>query len=99
MSDNGSQPTSEKYENAACLLGIKHITTSYSNPKGNADTERIMREFKEEVVYPNEFESFEEAKNEVDRFITFYNNEYPHSALGYLSPVDFEKLNNYKHFA
>ena len=28
MSDNGSQPTSEKYENAAALLGIKHITTS-----------------------------------------------------------------------
>ena len=70
MSDNGSQPTSEKYENAACLLGIQHITTSYSNPKGNADTERIMRTFKEEVVYPNEFESFEEAKNEVDHFIT-----------------------------
>ena len=99
MSDNGSQPTSEKYENAASLLGIKHITTSYSNPKGNADTERFMRTFKEEVVYPNEFESFLEAKNEVDHFITFYNHEYPHSALGYLSPVDFEKLNNYKHVA
>ena len=70
MSDYGAQPTSEKYENASCLLGIKHITTSYSNPKGNADTERIMITFKEEVVYPNEFESFEEAKNEVDHFIT-----------------------------
>ncbi len=71
------------------ILGIKHITTSYSNPEGNADNERIMREFKEEVIYQNEFESFEEAKNEVDRFITFYNHEYPHSALWYLSPVEY----------
>jgi putative transposase len=99
MSDNGSQPTSERYENAAALLGIRHITTSYSNPKGNADTERFMRTFKEEIIYPSEYESFEEAKNAVDNFITFYNHDYPHSALGYLSPIDFEKLNNYKNVA
>jgi transposase InsO family protein len=99
MSDNGSQPTSEKYENSATLLGIKHITTSYSNPKGNADTERFMRTFKEEIIYPNEFDSFEEAKTEVDNFIAFYNHDYPHSALGYLSPIEFEKLNNYKNVA
>lgn len=96
MSDNGSQPTSEKYENAASLLGIRHITTSYSNPKGNADTERFMRTFKEEIIYPNEFDSLEEARKEVDDFITFYNQDYPHSALGYLSPIDFEKQLTYK---
>ena len=96
MSDNGSQPTSEKYENAASLLGIKHITTSYSNPKGNADTERFMRTFKEEIIYPNEFDSLEEAKKAVEDFITFYNQDYPHSALGYLSPIDFEKQLTYK---
>jgi transposase InsO family protein len=96
MSDNGSQPTSEKYENAASLLGIKHITTSYSNPKGNADTERFMRTFKEEIIYPNEFDSLEEARKAVDDFITFYNQDYPHSALGYLSPIDFEKQLTYK---
>ncbi|MCK9425016.1 MAG: hypothetical protein M0Q21_03135 [Ignavibacteriaceae bacterium] len=63
--------TSEKFENAAALLGIKHITTSYSNHRGNADTERFMRTFKEEKVYPYEYGSFEEAKIEVDNFITF----------------------------
>ena len=99
MSDNGSQPTSEKFENAAAFLGIKHITTSYSNPKGNADTERFMRTFKEEEVYPYEYDSFEEAKTEVDKFINFYNTEYPHSALGYLSPIEFEKPTNYKNVA
>lgn len=99
MSDNGAQPTSEKYEKASKLFGIKHITTSYSNPKGNADTERFMRTLKEEIIYPNEFNSFEEAKDEVDNFIVFYNHDYPHSSLGYLSPIEFEKLNNYKNVA
>ncbi len=99
ISDNGSQPTSEKYENAATLSGIKHITTSYSNPKGNADTERFMRTFKEEIIYPNEFDSLEQARKEVDNFITFYNQDYPHSALGYLSPIAFEKLKKYKDVA
>ncbi len=96
MSDNGSQPTSTAYENMSKLLGIKHITTSYNNPKGNADTERFMRTFKEEVVYANEFDSFEESKKKVNDFIYFYNNYYPHSKLNYLSPVDFENKLLYK---
>lgn len=99
MSDNGSQPTSEKYEAAATLLGIKYITTSYSKSKGNADTERFMRTFKAEIIYPNEFDSLEEARKKVDNFITFYNYDYPHSALCYVSPIEFEKLNKYKYVA
>ena len=92
ISDNGSQPTSIKYDNYLDTLGIDHITTSYSNPKGNADTERFMRTFKEETIYPNEFDSFEEAQKEVDDFIKFYNEDYPHSTLGYLSPKLFREL-------
>ena len=63
----------------AALLGINHITTSYNNPKENADTERFMRTFKEELIYVNEFDSFEEAKMKVDEFINYYNNFYLHS--------------------
>jgi|YelNatPaOPRAMG01_1025707.scaffolds.fasta_scaffold50702_1 hypothetical protein len=25
-------------------------------------------------------------------FIAFYNHDYPHSALGYLNPIEFESL-------
>lgn len=91
VSGNGSQPTSIKYENNCNILGIRHITTAYSNPKGNADTERLFRTFKEEVVWINYFDKLEDARISVENFITFYNNDYPHSTLGYISPVDFEK--------
>lgn len=94
MSDNGSQPTSGRYEKELEALGISHVTTSYNNPKGNADTERFMRTFKEEVVWPNEFDSFEEAAKAVHVFFRFYNEEYPHSTIGEQSPIDFEQSLN-----
>ena len=41
-------------------LKIEQIFTSYNNPKGNADTERMMRTIKEEVLCLNEFSSLGE---------------------------------------
>jgi putative transposase len=89
ISDNGSQPTSIKYENFCHTLDINHITTSYSNPKGNADTERVFRTLKEEIIWTRDYDKFDEAKKSVEEFIEFYNNDYPHSTLGYISPNDF----------
>jgi transposase InsO family protein len=99
ISDNGSQPTSTKYENFCNTLGINHITTSYSNPKGNADTERFFRTFKEEIIWTRDYDKYDEAKKSVEDFIEFYNNDYPHSALGYISPEDFVKQNIYSKVA
>ncbi len=65
--------------------------TFYNNPKGNADTERMMRTIKEEVVWINEFSNFQEAYESLGNWIEFdYNKLYLHSALGYLSPEEFE---------
>jgi hypothetical protein len=45
------------------ILGIEQIFTSYDNPKGNAETERMMRTIKEEVIWLHEFTSLTEAKD------------------------------------
>ena len=50
VTDNGCQPTSMAFISTCKMLGIKQIFTSYSNPKGNADTERLMRTIKEELI-------------------------------------------------
>jgi putative transposase len=65
VSDNGSQPTSLSFMRDMSDLEIEQIFTSYNNPKGNADTERMMRTVKEEVLWLNEFSSFQEAKESV----------------------------------
>lgn len=50
VSDNGCQPTSVKFMKSCSHMGIKQIFTSYNNPKGNADTERMIRTMKEESL-------------------------------------------------
>ncbi|MDQ7031551.1 MAG: integrase core domain-containing protein, partial [Desulfonauticus sp.] len=95
ISDNGSQPTSVSFMKSMRTLGIRQIFTSYDNPKGNAETERMIRTIKEEIVWLNEFESFEEARKAIGRWIEEdYNKYYVHSCLGYLSLEEFERKYN-----
>jgi len=90
ISDNGSQPTSTAFMRDMTTLGIEQIFTSYDNPKGNAETERMVRIIKKEVIWLNEFSSLEEAKEKMGHWINVdYNKLYPHSKLGYLSPEEF----------
>ena len=42
MSDNESQPTSLSFMKACSNLEVHQTSTSYNNPKGNADTERMI---------------------------------------------------------
>jgi len=50
VSDNGCQPTSLSYMQACSTLGIKQIFASWTNPKGNAATERVIKTLKEDLV-------------------------------------------------
>jgi hypothetical protein len=62
-------------------LGIEQIFTSYDNPKGNADTERMIRTIKEEVIWVNEFETLEESKEKIGKWVEIdYNKNYVHSS-------------------
>ena len=97
VNDNGSQVTSTDFIKNMALLDIEQIFTSFSNPKGNAETERMIRTIKEEVIWLEEFASFSEAKETISRWIERdYNQLYPHSALGYRSPVEFEAMLQYQ---
>jgi putative transposase len=86
MSDNGSQPTSLRFMKACSSLKINQAFTSYNNPKGNADTERMMRTMKEELLWLREWSGATELSEELDRWIEYYNERYLHSALGYRPP-------------
>ena len=92
VSDNGSQPTSIRFMKTCSLLGIKQIFASYNNPKGNADTERVIRTLKEDLVWPNDFQTPFELQKALDKWIKDYNEDYPHSSLNYKTPTEFEEL-------
>jgi len=92
VSDNGSQPTSVAFMRDTAELGIHQIFCSYDNPRGNAETERVIRTIKEECLWLNEFSSFEEARAAIGAWIgEDYNRLYVHSALGYRSPEEFRR--------
>lgn len=90
VSDNGCQPTSESFLRECRALHIQQIFTSYDNPKGNADTERVIRTIKEDLVWPREWLTVDQLRVAVDWWIIQYNTDYPHSAIGYQTPVQFE---------
>lgn len=91
MSDNGSQPTSVGFMKTGREMGIHQAFTSYNNPKGNADTERVFRTMKEELLWLREWSSPFELADALKEWVNYYNNRYLHSALGYKSPSEFEK--------
>jgi transposase InsO family protein len=90
MSDNGSQPTSLTFMYECRTLGIKQAFTAYANPKGNADTERLIRTVKEELIWLREWSTVEELAIEVEKFVEYFNANYLHSALEYKTPNEFE---------
>jgi len=94
MSDNGSQPTSLRFMRACSSLKVDQAFTSYNNPKGNADTERMMRTLKEELFWLREWPNENELTKELDNWIEYYNENYLRSALGYRPPNQAEKNYN-----
>jgi len=97
MSDNGSQPTSTTFMKVCSHLGVHQAFTSYNNPKGNADTERMMRTLKEELLWLREWKHADEIDTKLTAWIDYYNESYLHSTLGYIPPNRFEETYNLSH--
>jgi putative transposase len=87
ISDNGCQPTSEKYMKACSQLKIKQIFTTWNNPKGNADTERVFRTLKEDLVWTHDWAIPFQFQRDFDQWIIDYNTDFPHQSLDYKTPA------------
>ena len=91
-SDHGSQYASLLLGKTMREAGIEPSMGSISSPWDNAAMESLMGVIKAECVYARTFESRERAALEIFEYIEcFYNRVRTHSALGYLSPEEFER--------
>ena len=93
-SDRGSQYTSSSVRNLLKSYQITQSMSSTGNCYDNAITESFFHSLKTELIFWNSYQTREEAKRSIFEYIEiFYNRQRLHSALNYLSPVEFELKN------
>ena len=91
-SDQGVQYLSKVYVSTLEEHGVEISVAQRGRPWENGYAERLIRTLKEEEVCLNDYQSITEARDRIGDFITnVYNQKRPHSALGYLTPVEFQR--------
>ena len=85
-SDQGSQFTSNIWIESLMQKNIQISMDSVGRWADNIYIERFWRTIKQEEIYINPSNNLAELRNQIDRFIKFYNYQRPHQALKYKTP-------------
>jgi len=91
-SDRGSQYCAHAYQAKLRENGIAISMSGKGNAYDNAMVETFFKTLKTELIWRTRFNTRHEATCAIARYIDgFYNPSRRHSALGYISPVQFER--------
>jgi len=91
-SDRGSQYRSNDFVARLKKLEFVQSMSRKGNCWDNACAESFFKSLKSDLFYGRSIKSYEEAKSCIFEYIEVtYNRERRHSAIGYMSPVEFER--------
>ena len=87
MTDNGSCYRSFAFARACKRLRIKHIRTRPYTPQTNGKAERFIQTALREWAYATAFETSDQRRDELPRWLHRYNWHRPHASLGQKAPI------------
>jgi transposase InsO family protein len=87
ISDNGPQFIAKDFKEFIRISGMTHIRTAPYYPQSNGKLERWNKSIKSECIRPGVPLSLEDAERLIDQYVTVYNEQRLHSALGYITPL------------
>jgi putative transposase len=91
-SDQGVQYAASAYVQRLQEHGVQLSMAGVGQAQENGYAERLIRTIKEEEVYLADYQDFADALQQITRFLDdVYNVKRIHSALGYLTPCEFEE--------
>ena len=94
-SDNGSEFIAEAVNSWLTKNGIKPLFIEPGKPWQNGKCESFNGKLRDECLSREWFSSVKEAQVVIENWRKFYNEERPHSSLGYLTPLEFKsKMEN-----
>lgn len=92
-SDRGSQYTSEQFQRLLADAGIFCSMSRAGNVWDNSVMESFFSSLKTERVCRKVYRTRDQARADVFDYIErFYNPKRRHSTIGYLSPIEFERM-------
>jgi transposase InsO family protein len=96
-SDRGSQYASNDYQKLLSDNGMDCFMSRKGNCYDNACMESFFATLKQELVYHRQYQTRKEAKQDIFEYIqVWYNRKRRHSALGYVSPEQYENKGQYR---
>ena len=86
--DQGAQFTSMAFTTRLAQAGIRISMDGRGRVHDNIFVERLWRSVKYEEVYPNAYDTLDDAHQGLYRYFDFYNHQRPHQALNYRTPAE-----------
>lgn len=87
--DNGSEFISKIVDGWAYKNNVRLDFSRPGRPIDNAFIESFNGRVRQECLNQHWFESIEEAKSVIEKWRIDYNNERPHSSLGFQTPSEY----------